>query len=576
MTFNPEAFDLAAGLVRWVFVFGGCIVVGFLVALLVGLLTGGGRGVHAVVRGLFDGLNDLLHTSPARVWAVAQLTYREAVRRKALLVFVVFALLFMFAGWFLSNANNRADLQVKVHVSFVLRTIEFLVLPVALLLACWGIPEDVRRRSLHTVMTKPVRRAEVVMGRMLGYVGISTLVVLVMGVVGFVWILRQVPVGPDGQSPLISRVPVYGTLTFISPEGLPEQRGINVGDIWEFRSYIAGASSARGVYTFENVTPDVLRDVLLKTSADDAGTVTERLQLESEFEAFRTNKGDMTRGLHVQYTYVNPADPTKRVVDPNVFAIQEYQENIQSIPRTLAVADEAGESRSVDVFKELVAPEAEVAVDYQPDGTPITRTMRNVLRVEVRCLDPGQYLGMAPVSLFIRTPDRPFAVGFFKALAGIWLMTVLVIVLGVTVSTFTKGPVATLLTACLVLVGLGFRERMDLMTSAFVGGDAIEGGGPVESILRIINHMNPTTPLPDSAINNAIQWVDQGFIAGLSAIKYLVPDFRVFGLSEYVANRFDVGWSTGLLPALAMTLAFIPPCLLLSDYALRSRELEAK
>ena len=50
------------------------------------------------------------------------------------------------------------------------------------------------------------------------------------------------------------------------------------------------------------------------------------------------------------------------------------------------------------------------------------------LQVEVSALDGGQYLGMAPADLFIRTPDRPFASGFFKAVFGIWLMTALVVV----------------------------------------------------------------------------------------------------------------------------------------------------
>ena len=86
------------------------------------------------------------------------LTFTEAVRRKALLVFVVFAALFMFAGWFLTGATARPDMQVKVYVSFVLTAIGWLLLPVALLLACWVLPEDIKARSLHTVVTKPARR----------------------------------------------------------------------------------------------------------------------------------------------------------------------------------------------------------------------------------------------------------------------------------------------------------------------------------------------------------------------------------------------------------------------------------
>ena len=42
------------------------------------------------------------------------------------------------------------------------------------------------------------------------------------------------------------------------------------------------------------------------------------MRLESTFEAFRTYKGEMTRGIYVQYAYANPDDPEKtRVVDEN-------------------------------------------------------------------------------------------------------------------------------------------------------------------------------------------------------------------------------------------------------------------
>src|SRR5690606_18830785 len=132
---------------------------------------------------------DTIRLSPGRVWAITMLTFKESIRRKALLVFVVFAVLFMFAGWFLSNSNERADLQIKVYVSFVLTAITWLVIPVVLLLACWGLPADIKARSLHTVVTKPVRKNEIVLGRMLGFLIVGTVLLLVMGSVGYFWIL---------------------------------------------------------------------------------------------------------------------------------------------------------------------------------------------------------------------------------------------------------------------------------------------------------------------------------------------------------------------------------------------------
>src|SRR5437868_4976656 len=121
------------------------------------------------------------------------------------------AVLFLFAGWFLADVTADADLQVKNYVSFVLRTISWLILPVALLLSCWGLPEDIKARSLHTVVTKPVRRHEIVLGRILGFAGIGMLVLGVMSIVGYLWISRELP--DSMQSQLTARVPVYGEIS---------------------------------------------------------------------------------------------------------------------------------------------------------------------------------------------------------------------------------------------------------------------------------------------------------------------------------------------------------------------------
>ncbi|HEX6985082.1 MAG TPA: hypothetical protein VF170_06875, partial [Planctomycetaceae bacterium] len=387
----------------------------------------------------------------------------------------------------------------------------------------------------------------------------NTLVLIVMGVVGFVWVQRQVP--ESAESALVSRVPIYGELSFVDKEGKPKDKGVNVGDIWQHRSYIEGATPERAVYVFEGVTPDAL------TPARDArtGEVREVLRLESTFEAFRTYKGDMDRGIFVQYAYANPDDPDKtRVVDQEaVFPIDEFDPNVQNVPREIRTYDESGAERTVDLFEGVVSD----------DGR---------LRVEVAALDGNQYLGMAPADLFIRTPDRPFAFGYFKAVFGIWLMTVLVVVLGVTASTFLKGPVATLLTFVLFVIGSPFRDFMDGLAASYEAavrsGQVVEGGGPIESIIRIVRHMNPSTALPDNALTSVIQAIDQVFLAGVWLVRYLIPDFGAYDLAEYSSKGYDVPWtsSPGLLPAAAMTLAFLIPCVLLGYYSLRFRELESK
>lgn len=531
MNFDAKPFLLFSnfdnGVLHWLRVFGGFVGVIFAATVLVALGIYGVSGPVAVMSRVRQGLHDFLNLSPKRIWAIAWLTIIEAVRRKALLVFVVFAFLMMFAGWFL-DSDLRADLQVKNAVSFALTTVSWLTIPVLLLLSCWGIPEDIRVRSLHTVVTKPVRRNEIVMGRILGFSTVAAGIVVLMGVVGYVWVLRQVP----NNASLICRVPVYGTLEFLDSEGNISEKGINTGDIWEFRSYIEGGTKASAVYKFPIDAP------------------VDQIKLESRFEAFRTHKGRIGQSLLVRYVLVNPTKELRVPLDS--FEIQEFNLNEQFIERKISFYDEEKkDKRTVDLFEDIVD--------------------QNSLTIVVQCLDAGQYLGMSRPDFFIRLPDRSFAVGYFKAVFGIWLLTVFVISIGVTSSTFVKGPIATLLTFSVLLIGQGFREFMIKLITGVQ-----KGGGPIESWYRLVTHMNDTLELPDNIGVKIMQGIDNVMLGGLWLMQHLIPDLSSFVMSPYVANGFDIPWGVAMLRSLAVTIGYLVPCLLVGYYSLTLRELEAK
>ncbi|WP_145311877.1 ABC transporter permease [Gimesia fumaroli] len=506
------------------------------VCLAVSLITRGGKGFVDVFWGVLDFFVQIVHISCRRIWSLAVLTIRESLRQKILFVFIIFAALFMFAGWFLSGAADRPDLQVQSYIDFVLKATSWLVLPIMLLLSCWSLPEDIRLRTIHTVVTKPVYRIEIVIGRMLGFTLLGTSILVVMGAIGYVWIIRQVP--ESAQENLVSKVPIYGAISFTDREGAPTTSGINVGDIWMYRSYIEGATKASAIYKFKGI--------------DESDAIDDQLNLQSSFEAFRTHKGNMEQGgILYELTFVNPDKDLRVKYDPMIN--KEYSDNQILIDRTIVEKNNEGKDVEYDIFDDLV--------DDNGD-----------LTVEVRCLEAGQLLGMARPDLFVRTPDRAFLVGYSKAVLGIWLPMVLVIMLGVTISCFVKGPVAILTTLTIVTVGFMSKEYMNEILSG-----QMEASGAIEAWYRLLTHMNSQTELPAGPVRTMIEFVDGGIINFLWLCQQVIPNFGIFSnMREYVIKGFDVSWSAALLPGIVTTAAYILPCLLISFYSLKLRELEAK
>ncbi|MBI5759580.1 MAG: hypothetical protein HZA46_13760 [Planctomycetales bacterium] len=551
LTFDQLPFDVVAGLLHWLGVCGALLVVILITTTAISLATMGLTGPLFVLQQLVAGATDFAKTSPRRVGALTVLAIREAFRKKTLYVFYVFLALFLFAGWFLPNSNEDPELRIREHVSFVLRTLSWVMLPVSLLLSCWSLPDDIKARSLHTVVTKPVRRNEIVFGRILGIGAVASLILFLVGGIGYIWIIRQLP--PAAREMLTARVPIWVApdppdakdewsqrrFRFIGRDGKPEATGINTGDEYMFRSYIEGNSQARAIYRFERLTSRIPAD-------------TQEIELESAFQVFRIHKGNIERGIMCQFTLVNEAKKLRASLKP--FEVREFRGNRIKIPRQLKDEDD----KDVDLLRDLIA-----------DGT---------LEVHAQCITPGQYLGMARPDLFLRTPDRPFFVSYTKGVAGIWMMMVMLTVMGVMASCFAKGPVATLFTAAMWGFGRMAHNFMGELTGKIelAPGTTWQGGGPFESIWRIIAHITPSVPLEDSFGTRVVQFIDGGIIKLIAAVQYIIPDFRIFNLAEYVANGFDVPFDVALLRGLATTLGYAVPWIVVGYFSLKLRELEAK
>lgn len=149
--------------------------------------------------------------TPRLVLVIAGLTLREIVRRRIVWVLLVLSLIsVVLVGWgvdrlvTLARAEGGDELEIRIGVSQVLIMIAFMfsfVLAMsAAFLAAPAIASDVETGTVHAMLARPMRRADLVVGRWLG-LGIVVVAYAVgcgLLAVGVVWLVSgHVPPEPQ-------------------------------------------------------------------------------------------------------------------------------------------------------------------------------------------------------------------------------------------------------------------------------------------------------------------------------------------------------------------------------------------
>jgi len=604
----------------WLFVVA-CLTIGALVlgGFVLIVRYGPVAGTRYAVRAFFGCISDLAFMSPRRVWALSKLAVKESIRRRVVAVFAVFILILLFAGWFLDVGSSD---PAKLYLSFVITATTYLVLLLALFLSAFSLPADIRNRTIQTVVTKPVRASEIVLGRIVGFTIVGTVLLVIMSAVSYVFVIRGLahthevvmeslkPVGtaPPGQprpragytdsaqghrhkvyidssgmghvdsefghwheiearqggegyvlggpeGMLLARVPVYGKLRFRDNKGSDVDKGINVGDEWFYRSFIQGGSPAAAIWTFPNVRE---------------GKFPEELPVEMSIEVFRTYKGEIEKGVIGSLSVRNPR--TGLIAEVDVFESKDFVPILINIPRKIT------KFSSADVIaSKRETPEG---VEYSPPQNMLDRRLADrkefdlfkdfvadgELAIWLRCLEPSQYFGAGQPDLWLHAADARFTTNFVKGYFGIWLQMVLVIGFGVMFSTFLSGPVAMLATVG-AMVG-GFFS--DFLTRLSQG--TVLGGGPFESIIRLVRQENMLTELEPGLRTTAAKMADVVAEGGLRVIAAILPPFTNFNYADWVAYGFDISWDPWIWVPTVRALAFLIPVFVAGFFFLKTRE----
>jgi hypothetical protein len=103
---------------------------------------------------------------------------------------------------------------------------------------------------------------------------------------------------------------------------------------------------------------------------------------------------------------------------------------------------------------------------------------------------------------------------------------------------------------------------------------AIMGGGPFESLIRLLTHDNQMSELAPTAGVILAKTLDSLVMPVMSMLIFVVPNFNALDVTNMVADGFAVGW--GLLATnTLLALGYALPFSIAGYYILKKREVAA-
>jgi len=149
------------------------------------------------------------------IWTIAKTTVGEAMRKKILNVFLLVAIAMIVLSLSFTQLGFKQDMTIVKGLGLFVILVAGLV--ISLILCVSLIPNEIERRTIHTILSKPVKRYEFLIGKYLG--GLLTLLINV-ALMGTVFIIM-----------VAVKAHFSSAVTGINPEHVPGGAGAVSGTI---------------------------------------------------------------------------------------------------------------------------------------------------------------------------------------------------------------------------------------------------------------------------------------------------------------------------------------------------------
>ena len=447
-----------------------------------------------------------------RIWAVARNTIRQALRMKVAVIFIILLLVLLPVMGLTATGDGTLKGRLQTFLSYGISLTSLLLCLLTVIVSTYTITSDIEHRQIYTVATKPIRRYQFILGKLLGVIVLDVaLVVLFAGIVYAVTLaLPRFFDVSEAERRQIDNEFYTARASLVPPEiDVTEE----VMALWQEKG-----EQLQEIYSTLS-TEEILKEL------------TNRKRLEKR-------AADVGQGLLWEFENVKPLDPDQSLFIRFKYDVSETPPDEQVYGRW-QIGDLRQHPNGAEINADI----------WQEDRRDPIRTFREI-EVQAPVVAEDGYLGVGYINvplnrtvvlfpledgLEVLYKADSFTGNFIRAVLLILCRLVFLAVLGVLAASFLSFPVAILFCLVVFLTGTvsGFvLESFDFLSQnvSWIYDYTIK---VIVQLLPRFDKYNPTSFLVPARL---IPWAFLGrvvlFMVGIKAFLLLVLALIIFRFRE--------------------------------------------
>ncbi len=117
------------------------------------------------------------------IWAVAINTIRQALRMKIAAAFVILLLILLPVMGVSMTGDGTLKGRLQTFVSYGLSLTSILLCLLTIIVSVYSITSDLKQRQIYTVITKPIRRYQLLVGKLLGVILLNVMLLVLFSAI---------------------------------------------------------------------------------------------------------------------------------------------------------------------------------------------------------------------------------------------------------------------------------------------------------------------------------------------------------------------------------------------------------